>query len=312
MGEFDLIRRLTAAAPTARGDVVLGPGDDGAILAVPSGHELILSTDTLVAGHHFPENTTAADVGWKAVAVNLSDLAAMGADTGWLSVALTVPDHDQSWLSDFVDGVAEALVAHDAVLIGGDLTRGPLTITVQAAGTVPTGMALRRDGAQPGDAIAVTGTLGDAALALQRWQWPFATAYEHEQALRARLLRPTPRVATGRALRGVASAAIDVSDGLAADAGHIAAASGVGMVIRAESLPASAAFDACCPPEKRWVHQLSGGDDYELCVCGPPTALAAVPGLHIIGHVDTAEGVRVVDAQGGRVDMAHVGFDHFG
>lgn len=309
MSEFDLIRRLTAAAPTARDDVIIGPGDDGAVLAVPEGHELILTTDTLVAGRHFPEDTPAADIGWKAVAVNLSDLAAMGAEPGWLTVAMTVPNDDQAWLSEFVRGLSEALVAHDAVLVGGDLTRGPLTLSVQAAGTLPAGTALRRDGAQPGDAVAVTGTLGDAALALRRW--PCAIETDDEHALRARLTRPEPRLLMGRSLRGLAHAAIDLSDGLLADLGHITEASGVGAVIQADVLPTSPAFDTLCPHEQQQGYQLTGGDDYELCVTGPPNALAAMLGLHIIGHIDTGEGVRAVNAHGENVDTARSGYNHF-
>lgn len=309
MSEFDLIRRCLADAPTARGDVIVGPGDDGAVLAVPAGHELVLTTDTLVAGRHFPDNTEPADIGWKAVAVNLSDLAAMGAEARWVTVAVSLPERDAAWLSAFVRGMSELLEQSGAVLVGGDLTRGPLTITLQAAGTVPAGMALRRDGARVGDAIAVTGTPGDAALALSRWSQPDVGGVE--AALRQRLTRPAPRLAAGRALRDVAHAAIDISDGLLSDLGHIADASGVGAVVQAHRLPHSDAFDARCPPDHRLAHQLSGGDDYELCVCGSEPELAAIPGLTVIGHVEAGAGVRVVDASGNAIESPRAGFDHF-
>lgn len=311
MSEFDIIRRLTAAAPTARADVVVGPGDDGAVLAVPAGHELVLTTDTLVAGRHFPADTAAADVGWKALAANLSDLAAMGADPAWITVALTVPEADEAWLAGFVDGLAGLLAESGAVLVGGDLTRGPLCVTIQAAGTLPHGTALRRDGARAGDAVAVTGTLGDAALGLARWASAPTPLDADDSFLRARLNRPTPRNAAGRALRGHAHAAVDVSDGLLADLGHIAEASGVAASVEAARLPASAAFERLCPAGERLRHQLSGGDDYELCVCGPEAELAVVPGLTVIGRVNAGSGVTVRDAAGRAVAGDAAGYDHF-
>lgn len=309
MSEFDLIRRLTAAAPTAGSDVVVGPGDDAAVLTVPDGHELILTTDTLVAGRHFPTDTAAADVGWKAAAVNFSDLAAMGARAAWLTVAITIPERDQVWLAGFVEGMGELLAEVDARLVGGDLTRGALTITIQAAGTLPAGTALRRDGARPGDVIAVTGPLGDAALGLARWSQPGASV--SGTALTKRLTRPSPRLAAGRALRGHAHAAIDVSDGLLADLGHVVDASGVGAVIEAACLPRSQAFEALCAADEWRAHQLAGGDDYELCVCGPEAMLARVPDLTRIGRVEAGAGVRVVDADGTCADAQRAGYDHF-
>lgn len=310
MSEHDLIRRAIAGAVTARADVVVGPGDDGAVCSVPAGHELVLTTDTLVSGRHFPQDTEAADIGWKAAAVNLSDLAAMGAGPGWLTVALTLPQPDQTWLTAFVRGLSAMLDACGAVLVGGDLTRGPLTITVQAAGTLPAGTALRRDGARVGDVVAVTGTLGDAALGLARW--PVDDRLAAEVPLRQRLTRPMPRLATGQALRGRAHAAIDLSDGLLADLGHIATASGVGATIAADKLPGSQAFDALCPAADRLAHQLAGGDDYELCVCGTEAKLAGFPELSIIGRIDSEPGLRVLDAHGKLVTLDFTGYDHFG
>lgn len=308
MSEFDLIRRAIAGAPTGRADVVIGPGDDAAVLSVPAGHELVLTTDTLVAGRHFPHDTEAADIGWKAAAVNLSDLAAMGAAPGWLTVALTLPERDEAWMAEFVGGMSELLRDCGAVLVGGDLTRGPLTVTLQAAGTVPAGTALRRDGARPGDVVAVTGTLGDAALGLARWSQPLAGL---DLELRRRLTRPTPRLAVGQALRGHAHAAVDISDGLLADLGHVVDASGVGALIGAANLPQSAAFEALCPASQRLACQLGGGDDYELCVCGPEAQLAAITGLTVIGHVVPEAGVRVIDDNGEYLHGSHAGYDHF-
>lgn len=309
MSEFDLIRRLTAAAPTTRCDVVIGPGDDAAVLRMPPGCELALTTDTLVAGRHFPVDTKACDLGWKALAVNLSDLAAMGADPAWITVALTLPEPDESWLGGFVAGLSEMLEASGAVLVGGDLTRGPLSVTIQAAGTLPAGSAVPRNGARPGDLIAVTGTLGDAALGLARW--PKAGPEDAAAYLHARLVRPQPRIQTGRGLRGRASAAVDISDGLAADLGHILAASGVGATLIAEQLPASAAFAALCPAHERLDYQLGGGDDYELCVCLPATLQSAAADLTVIGRVEKQGGLRLVDGHGRPVAYRAGGYDHF-
>lgn len=313
MSEFDAIRRLTADLPTAGADVVVGPGDDGAVLRPPAGAELVVVTDTLVGGRHFPEDTLAADVGWKALAVNLSDLAAMGADFGWVVVALSVPEHDAAWLEGFAAGLGELLHESDTALVGGDLTRGPLTVTVTAIGTVPAGGALRRSGARAGDAVCVTGTLGDAALGLARWSGGAPPADARDAHLHRRLTRPRPR--PGAVLRGIAHAAVDVSDGLAADLGHMLAASGVGARIVLDRLPRSSAFAALCPSGHRAAHQLAGGDDYELCIALPPedvNAAAAVLGCGLtrIGEIESEPGLRVADARGEPVAVPG-GYDHF-
>lgn len=314
MSEFALIRRIIEGAPTAAPDVVIGPGDDAAVLAVPAGHELVLTTDTLVAGRHFPAETAAADIGWKALAVNLSDLAAMGAAPRWITVALTLPSEDEAWLAGFVDGLAALLTQSGCVLVGGDLTRGPLAVTVQAAGLVPAGGAIPRGGARPGDLIAVTGTLGDASLALAlRAQ---GATDSHAAALRRRLDRPEPRIDAGLALRGAAHAAADISDGLGVDLAHILEASGVGATVEAAKLPASDAFAALCPPEDVLAHQWAGGDDYELCVCLPEAALAGVAArvdcpLRPIGRIEAQPGLRLVDAHGTPLAPRKAGYDHF-
>ncbi|WP_082806144.1 thiamine-phosphate kinase [Marichromatium gracile] len=260
--EFALIGAHFAGLGAAREDVLLGVGDDCALLRVPPGQSLAVSLDTLVAGVHFFPDCDPHALGHKTLAVSLSDLAAMGAEPAWATLALTLPASDPAWLAAFAAGLGELARAHGVRLVGGDTTRGPLTITLQLQGLVPPEAALRRDGACAGDRIWVSGTLGDAALALAELQ----AGRDPDAALRARLERPTPRVALGRGLRGIASAAIDLSDGLVADLGHVLAASGVGAELRLGALPLGEAVAA----RADWSLALAGGDDYELCFCAPP------------------------------------------
>lgn len=309
--EFELIRRhFSRLAPDAPG-LRLGIGDDCALVEVPPAHELAVTTDTLVAGRHFPQATAPFDIGWKALAVNLSDLAAMGAEARWFTLALTLPSADAAWLEGFADGLQALARQCGLALIGGDTTRGPLSITVTAMGVVPAGAALRRSGARPGDRICVTGTLGDAALALRLLDSPSLPA-----ALRERLERPQPRLAAGLALRGLATAALDLSDGLAGDLGHILAASGVGAEISLQALPASAWFNGLAPDAERLELMLRGGDDYELCVCLPPEAVAEararldVP-LAEIGSIVAEAGLFAIDETGARQGLDAVGYRHF-
>ena len=270
-GEFDLIARIRARV-IARGDVVLGIGDDAALLQVPVGQHLVVAMDTLNADVHFPDVTAPADIGWKALAVNLSDLAAMGATPAWCTLSLSMPDADITFVDNFLDGFFGLARDHGIALVGGDTTRGPLSICVTAHGLVEAGTALRRDAAQVGDDIWVSGTLGDAAGALVQWKsGQVATA-----ALRARLDRPTPRVALGHALRAIASACIDVSDGLLADLGHVCTASGVGARLDIDALPASETLRAAFDGESFRVLQATGGDDYELCFTASPKARVAI------------------------------------
>jgi len=312
--EFDLIDRIRRRLG-ARADVLLGIGDDAAIVQPLPDHQLVVCTDTLVKGVHYPPQTAAADIGWKALAVNLSDLAAMAARPRWVTLALTRPDADANWLDGFLDGFLELAVAHDVALVGGDTTSGPESITVTALGSVPAGQALRRDGAKAGDDLWVTGTLGDAALALQHWK-------EHGQiddvSLASRLNRPTPRIAFGLALRGMAHAAIDLSDGLLADAGHVARASSLGLELRADRLPASASL-AALPAPQRQLLQLTGGDDYELCFSASVQdaarvqAAADATGTRVtrIGRVVEGAGCHVLDGDGKRLQLAVPGYRHF-
>jgi thiamine-monophosphate kinase len=319
MDEFELIRRYFATLTPPRDDVALGIGDDAALLAPPRGHEVVVTTDTLIAGRHFPDDTDPQAVGWKALAVNLSDLAAMGAEPRWFTLALTLRMADPEWLAGFAAGLGAMAREAGVALVGGDTTQGALSITITAMGTVPAGKAVRRSGARAGDAICVTGTLGDAALALRllgegggRGEARSADL-EH---LRTRLHRPVPRVAVGAALRDIAHAAIDLSDGLAGDLAHILEASGAGAEIRASKLPMSRAFKALSEPEERLELQVSGGDDYELCVCLPPEGVAKlrkrldVP-LTEIGRVVKGKGLVVVDAKGKKRAIEPFGYRHF-
>lgn len=316
MAEFSLIERIRRRA-AAREDVVLGIGDDAALLRVPPGRELAVAMDTLNAGVHFPDGTAAADVGWKALAVNLSDLAAMGAEPAWCTLSLSLPQADAAWLDGFLDGFLELAAAHRVALVGGDTTRGPLSVCVTVHGLIEPGSALRRDGARVGDAVWVSGTLGDAAGALRQWQQQGVGV---DPALRDRLDRPTPRVALGRALRGIAHAAIDVSDGLLADLGHVCAASGLAAEIELDALPCSAALAAAFDRDTRRALQAAGGDDYELCFTAPAEASAAIGALARalalplarIGRTVEGAGVRALTADGTPWQPARTGYEHFG
>ena len=307
MDEFELIERYFAKVGAARTDVVLGVGDDAALLRVPDGCELVACVDTLVDGRHFPRGTRGDDVGWRALAVNLSDVAAMGATPAWATLALTLPAVDEEWLEGFVAGFSQLALAHQVALVGGDTTRGPLTISVQLMGYVPSGTALRRAGARAGDLIYVTGWPGDAAAGLALLEGRLAGQGASRGALEGKFRRPEPRVAFGARLRGVASACIDVSDGLAADLGRLAAASGVGAIIRAAELPLSRALYALAGEARAREFALGGGDDYELLFTVPPAARAALaavtgaagaPACHCIGEIVAGRAVRVLGERG--------------
>ena len=318
-GEFDLIARI-AARSRSRPDVLLGIGDDAALLASPPlGEALCVCVDTLNAGVHFPLETAPFDIGWKALAVNLSDLAAMGATPRWATLALSLPDSDPAFVDALIEGLLSLAEQHEVALVGGDTTRGPLSLTVQAIGSVAPARALRRDAARAGDALYVSGTLGDAAAGLALVQGRLAVADPGSAAsLRARLDRPTPRVALGLELAGVARAGIDVSDGLLADLGHVLKASGMGAVIDLNALPTSTALRALLPEaEQRWPLQLAGGDDYELIVSGDAERIEALPAfargaLTRIGRV-TAEPGLAFERGGQPCDHAPPtrGYQHF-
>lgn len=317
MNEFELIYDLIAPLAGTRDDVLLGIGDDGALLAPPSGEALVVVADTLVEGRHFPPDMAAADIGWRAAAVNLSDIAAMGATPRWATLALTVPTVDEAWLRSFVGGLAEALASAQVALVGGDTTRGPLTVTVQIIGSVPPAAALTRRGARPGDAVFVSGTLGDAAGGLSLWGQNRTDG--DSASLMRRFRRPTPRLALGLALRGSASACIDVSDGLLADLGHVAAQSGCGIDVGADSLPRSTALDACFERTGALTLAATGGDDYELAFTLPQARKGDVASvaqrcgvaLREIGRVREGSGVRLLDGAGLEIRCEQRGYTHF-
>ncbi len=321
LGEFEIISRYfaRAGARAAAGTTILGIGDDAAVLRVPAGHDLVAAVDTIVEGRHFLRGCDPRSIGHRALAVNLSDLAAMGAIPAWATLALTLPAADPQWLEGFAAGFFELAREHGVDLVGGDTTAGPLTISVQILGVVPIGEFLRRSGARPGDLIAVTGTLGDAGAGLGVARSPQRGRDPHARALLRRYEFPVPRVAFGRAARGIASAAMDVSDGLAGDLAKLAAASGVAAVVDVDRLPLSAALRAAASPEEALDQALGGGDDYELVLAVAPAAaprLAAAGAetatpVTVIGEFRAGEGV--LWTRGGRAFLpARGGFDHFG
>lgn len=319
-GEFDLIARI-AARSRSRPDVLLGIGDDAALLAAPpAGEALCVCVDTLNAGVHFPDGTAPFDLGWKALAVNLSDLAAMGAKPRWATLALSLPSSDPAFVDALIDGLLSLAEQHSVALVGGDTTRGPLSLSVQAIGSVAPGRALRRDGARVGDAIYLSGSTGDAAAGLGILQGRIECAdADIAQSLRERLDRPLPRVELGCALAGTAHACIDISDGLLADLGHVLTASAVGAVLDLDVLPVSSALRVLRPDvEQRWPLQLAGGDDYELLVCGEAEDIEALPEfargeLTRIGRIESMQGLRF-ERSGHAFEYRAVrsGYDHFG
>jgi thiamine-monophosphate kinase len=322
--EFELIRRhFTRPAPNAATAALLGVGDDCALLSVPAQHELAVSTDMLVAGVHFLEGARADWLGHKALAVNLSDLAAMGATPRWALLAMALPAADDAWLEAFASGLFALADRFEVELIGGDTTRGPLNICITVGGHVLAGAALRRDAARAGDDIWITGTLGDAALALASLRGEIEIPAADRASIEERLHRPQPRIAAGIALRGVAHSAIDISDGLLADLGHILERSHCGARLELERIPRSAAFSrqAAHPRAMHWM--LAGGDDYELCFTAPASARAAIAAISanlelpisMAGRIEQKPGLRIVDAGGKpvgiEVDIAAGGYDHF-
>lgn len=318
--EFELIDRYFRRPP-AREDVPLGIGDDGALVRVPGGTELVVSVDTLLEGVHFPASTGPAAIGHKSLAVNLSDLAAMGADPAWATLALSLPGPDEAWLEGFCAGWFALAERYQVQLLGGDTTRGPLGITVQILGTVPQGQALRRCGARPGDLLYVSGSLGDAAVALEALSGRLPGGAREEAACLRRLEFPEPRVEAGLALRGLGTAAIDVSDGLLADLGHLLRASGVGARVALEALPFSDTVAALIREGRIDVAlPLSGGDDYELLFTVPEQAEAELRRrwrhqhcrLSRIGRIEARPGLRLYRHGVPQAVPPRGGYQHFG
>lgn len=314
MGEFELIRTyflpLAQAAP--KGALVLGLGDDCAVQRLPAGRDLVFSIDTMVEGIHFPESYPPDYLGWRALAAAASDLAAMGAEPACFTLALTLPEANDQWLARFARGLADAGSAFGLALAGGDTTRGGLALSIQVHGTVTQGLALTRSGANPGDLVCVSGTLGDAGAALEYLDVTAPTEVERE--LLERYHHPQPRLALGQALAGLATAAIDISDGLVADLQHLLDASEVGATIDSARLPLSSALKTLTG-ERALQFALHSGDDYELCLTLPEQALRAAPEairdqLTVIGVIDSQTGVRWSD-ESLSASVAETGFDHF-
>lgn len=317
MGEFELIRRYFAAARCAQGGdgVVLGIGDDCALLALPAGEQLAVSTDTLVAGVHFPEACDAFLLGQRALAVSASDLAAMGATPLAFTLALTLPSANETWLAEFARGLQTMAQSCSMALVGGDTTRGPLSLTLTVFGRVPSGQALLRSGAQVGDLLCVGGELGDAAGSLPLVLGQREAAADISEALLARYWSPQPQLALGQALRGRATAALDISDGLLADCGHIAKASQVALKIELEQVPLSAVLRAFAGEEQARLCALGGGDDYRLAFTLPPALLGQLqadwPEVRVIGRVQAGSGVELLDGAGQPIEPPTGGYQHF-
>jgi thiamine-monophosphate kinase len=318
MSEFALIERLQQRfaehSSACRYVPAVGIGDDAAVLDVPSGQQLLVTTDTLVSGVHFLADDRPANVAAKALAVNLSDLAAMGAEPAWFFLAITMPAQDLGWWDDFTAGLLEVASQAGIQLAGGDTTRGPLSVTITAMGLTTEGKALRREGARPGDLVVVSGQPGLAAFALHEK----LAGREAPTLAQQALLRPEPRLLLGRALRGLASACVDVSDGLAADLGHILKASHCGAELRLQNLPTPPAL-ASLTNKDRWKLQLAGGDDYELCFTLPPQHEALLPGLQaqsgvalqVIGSIVEGSGMKLVQEAGQEFALDRFGYEHF-
>jgi len=318
VNEFELIRTYFQSHPVARDDVVVGIGDDAAVVTPPPDTHTVITTDVLVAGVHFLSDADPVSIGHKSLAVNLSDLAAMGAEPTWFTLDLTLPDVNTDWLQEFSQGLFGLARLHNVQLIGGDVSRGPLAIAITAYGLVPTGQMLLRSGAQVGDAIYVTGELGDAGLALKHQLSLLQLSDEDIIVVSDRFSRPMPRLQEGMALRGIATSAIDISDGLVADLGHILEASGVGAQIYLGRLPLSAVYRAHLD-EVGWDLALANGEDYELCFTVSEQNRAALDsakanfpnGLVMIGRIESEAGLRMEDASGKPYRTKAKGHDHF-
>jgi thiamine-monophosphate kinase len=322
MGEFELIHRYFERPASNAPGVVLGIGDDCALLQPDAGQRLAISTDMLVEGRHFFPDVDPAALGHKALAVNLSDLAAMGAQPLGFTLALALPRADEAWLTGFTAGLFALADAAACPLVGGDTTQGPLNLCITVFGQVPPGQELRRSGARVGDEVWVSGSLGDARLALEALLGECELTAEMLARVRRRLERPTPRLALGLALRGIASAAADVSDGLCGDLGHILEASGVGAELELDALLASNALSADLgtrPLQQQLRCALAGGDDYELVFTAPAglrqavlqAARSAATPVTRLGRITAQPGLRWLDREGQPVTLQLSSFDHF-
>jgi thiamine-monophosphate kinase len=315
--ETQLIRQFFADLGAERTDVVLGIGDDAALLRVAAGEDLVLTTDALVEGVHFLAGASAHSLGHRVLAVNLSDIAAMGATPNWALLALNLPRVDEIWLQGFASGFGELARTHGVALVGGNVSRGPLSLTVAMAGTLPSGLGLRRDGARPGDALYVSGTVGDASAWLRCGRGELQPSAPAADFLQQRFEYPTPRLALGAGLLDLASACVDVSDGLYADAQRLLAAAGVGARIELPQLPVSWALREALG-DRSWQQALEGGEDYELCFTAPEArheqiaALAVQTGTPItqIGRIRDGAEIELVMNKS-VMQFSPLGFDHF-
>lgn len=316
LNEFELIDKYFDRQPHGRG-VALGIGDDCALLDIPAGHSLAVTVDTLIEGVHFPAGADAELLAQRALRVNLSDLAAMGAEPLWFTLALSLPEADAQWLDTFSRGLFDAAREYGCTLVGGDTTRGPLTISIQMLGAVDGAKALTRSGAKPGDQVYVTGQLGDGAAALAQLRGDAHAQPIHANYLRERYYRPEPRLKEGRLLGGLATAAIDISDGLLADLGHICQRSGVGATVQLDRLPLSAAVRELDTDHDKLAWALTGGDDYQLCftvptTCSELTAMIKTGTLDAtaIGVIEETPGIRCL-REGQMVSFQQTGYRHF-
>ncbi len=313
MGEFDLIEWIRQRAGEDS-HVELGIGDDAAVLNLPVGQQLVITVDTLNAGIHFARDAPADGIGYKALAVSLSDLAAMGATPRWALLSLSLPVIEPDWIEAFIQGFLSLAMESGVALIGGDTCTGELAINVTAIGVVEAGKAISRKGASPGDLVVVSGQLGDAALA----QAMMSGGQSPGKSLLLALHKPVPRIALGTSLVGKATSCIDISDGLLADLGHVVMASACGAVIDTGSLPAGPEL-LRCETQRRWQLQLTGGDDYELCFSIAPAETAALEQisaqlgleLSVIGRMVEGDGVRCVTPDGEEFEMDVAGYQHF-
>ncbi|QTH70913.1 thiamine-phosphate kinase [Pseudoalteromonas xiamenensis] len=319
MKEFELINRYFKGRGITRRDVDLGIGDDCALVSVPENSQLAITTDTLVCGVHFFEDIPPRALGHRVLAVNLSDLAAMGAEPTWVSLALTLPSVDLEWLEAFTEGLHEIAEYYNVQVIGGDTTQGPLTITVCAKGIIPKGKALTRSGAKVGDWIFVTGPLGDAGLAIEARKQGLNITPENKQDVEKRFYFPTPRVAAGQVLRGLATSAIDVSDGLVADLGHILRKSNVNATVQVEKVPVSEAMKATLSEQERWPYVLSYGDDYELLFTVSDTNKSTLANklkqygveAKCVGQILAGNGQLELTLRGQKFALPARGYEHF-
>lgn len=314
MNEFDIIKKYFSIQPN-RPEVRCGIGDDAAIVTVPEHKELVMTTDTLVADVHFPIATSADAIGYKSLAVNLSDLAAMGATPLWVTLALTLPENNFAWLEKFAQGFFALAQQYQVQLIGGDITKGPLSITVQALGTLPKGKALLRSMAKPNDLIYVSGTLGNAGLALKMLKENGSLSTANQEFLLQHLNYPQPRINLGQALLAYAHAAIDISDGLAADLDHILKQSHVGASINVDQLPLSSVLTQTLPKDKAIALALTAGDDYELCFTIPKNAQDQLKLLSdkitCIGEITENPGLTLYYQDGSHYHGTLSGYQHF-